>query len=120
MRTKLFITLGGSLFPLLAFAQNDATELVGTISTIVSSLVPIVSLIVVIVFFWGLAKYLLSAGDAEAAREGKSIMIYGVIAIFVMISIYGIVGFIQRTTGTDQAGVSNTITLPDVSATRAR
>jgi hypothetical protein len=61
-----------------------------------------------IYFFWGVAKYILSAGDPKSAAEGKSIMIYGIIAIAVMASVYGLVNFLQTTLGIS----GGTVTLP--------
>ena len=49
----------------------------------------------IVVFFWGLIKYLMSAGEEKAA--GLQIMFYGVLAIFVMVSIWGIIRLLQNT-----------------------
>ena len=43
-------------------------------------------------FFWGLAQFILKSGDAASHEEGKNKMVWGVIALFVMVSIWGIVG----------------------------
>ena len=52
----------------------------------------------IVVFFWGLIKYLWGSGSsAESAHEGLQIMMYGVIAIFVMVSIWGIIRLLQNT-----------------------
>ncbi len=47
----------------------------------------------IVIFFWGLIKYLLNVGEEKA--EGIQIMFYGVIAIFVMVSIWGIIRLLQ-------------------------
>ena len=47
-------------------------------------------------FFWGLAKYIRSgAGSEKAAEEGKRVMIWGVAALFIAGSIWGIITFIR-------------------------
>lgn len=95
----------GSLYfaPFIAFAQGaplgNITAIVQQIGAIVRLLGPIVFSIAIIYFFWGIAKYVLSAGDPKAAAEGRSIMIWGVIAIAVMASIYGLVLWLQTTLG---------------------
>ncbi|TSC69920.1 MAG: hypothetical protein CEO12_654 [Parcubacteria group bacterium Gr01-1014_46] len=101
----------GSLYfvPLLASAQANLgglTMLVQQFAAIIRLIGPIVFSIAIIYFFWGVAKYVLSAGDPKAAAEGKSIMIWGVIAIAVMASIYGLIIFLQQS-----FGVSNTTTI---------
>ena len=93
------------LYGLLAFGPVLALADTGTIVTtattwatgfknIVNILIPAFFALAVIYFFYGMAKYILAAGDPEKAKEGKSIMIYGVIALAVMASIYGLINFI--------------------------
>ena len=96
--------------PVLTLAAFDAggnlQGVVDFIKKTVGNLIPIVFGIVIIYFFWGLAKYVQSAGDPKKAAEGKSIMIYGVIAITIMTTIYGLASWlgglfgIGGTTGT--------------------
>lgn len=42
-------------------------------------------------FVWGVAKFILASGDEKKIEEGKTLMIWGVIALFVMVSIWGII-----------------------------
>jgi len=53
----------------------------------------------VLYFFWGMGQFILQAGDPKAVEEGKSKMIWGVVALFVMFSIFGIISFIGSATG---------------------
>ncbi len=51
----------------------------------------------VIVFLWGIYKYM-SAGESEQIKsEGKETMSWGIIGIFVMISLWGLVRILQST-----------------------
>lgn len=101
------------LLPVLVSAQTlfgGVGEVLTRIMGILRQVVPIIFALAIIYFFWGVAKYILAAGDAKAASEGKSIMIYGIIALAVMASVYGIINLIQTTLlGVGGAG---TITLP--------
>ncbi len=108
-----------ALAPAIAFGQGRNTSgdiggLVTLFGNLVAMLIPIASMLAILFFFYGLAIYILHAGDPDKAAEGKSIMIWGILALFVMTSIYGIIGFLQRSSGTDQAGYSNTIVVPSV------
>ena len=114
---KTLYTLVAFLAPAIALGQtsnptNDVGGIVNLFGILVASLIPIASMLAILFFFYGLALYILKAGDPEAAAEGKSIMIWGILALFVMTSIYGIIGFLQRSTGTDQAGTPITVTVP--------
>lgn len=84
------------LAPAVVLAQelDNIDKLVQSIGDIVNTLIPIVFALAILVFFWGLVKYILSAGDEEAKEKGRNIMIGGIIAIFVMAAIWGIVEFI--------------------------
>ena len=102
---KKFIYTLIAFFPVLAFAQNPQvnidflTGITQTLGTVVQSLIPIFFGLAIVYFFWGLIKFIQSAGDPEGAAKGKSIMIYGVIAIAIMGSIWGIVGWLQSVFG---------------------
>jgi hypothetical protein len=93
-----------SMFPVLALANGPAgtlsnlTGFVNQAGAILKLLIPMAFAVAIIYFFWGVAKYIGKAGDPKAAAEGKSIMIYGVIAIAVMASVYGIVAYLQNIT----------------------
>lgn len=107
--------LAGTLLlaPFAAYAQNlsNINRLVDAIGDIVETLLPILVTVALLVFFWGLIKYIRSAGSPEGASEGKSIMIYGIIALFVMVSVWGIVRFIGNALDIQQGG---TIKPPEV------
>ncbi len=84
--------------PFAAFAQtgnlSNIQQLVQSIGNIVAILIPILIAIALIAFFWGLIKYIWGGGKDTA--KGKSIMIAGIISLFVMVSIYGIIAFAQN------------------------
>jgi len=80
-----------------------AADFAGIVSFFVYMIVnPVVYLIVgfaVVYFLWGVAKYILHSDDAKSREEGRSMMIYGIIAIFVMISMWGLVNLLDATFG---------------------
>lgn len=48
-----------------------------------------------LVFLWGLAKFVFKLGGGEAkVEEGRNMMVWGLIALFVMASVWGLVKFI--------------------------
>lgn len=60
---------------------------------IINTLLPIVAAMTLIVFFWGLIGVIRNAGDVKEVEKGKKIMIWGIIGLFVMFSIWGILNF---------------------------
>ncbi len=99
--------------PVLAFAQalGNIDALVVAFGSIIKKVIPIVFALAIIYFFFGLIKFIRSAGDPKAASEGKSIMIYGIIAIAVMISVYGLIVWLQTTFG---VGTQTSLPIPTV------
>lgn len=64
-------------------------------------LVPFALSLSVLFFLWGLAKFVYRAGDPKSHEDGRRVMIWGVIAIFVFVSIYGIMEMIANLFGID-------------------
>ena len=100
---KVLVLSAVLLTPALALAQDlsNLQRLATSFGEIVDTLIPVVFAIALLVFFWGLAKYILAAGSEEAKAEGRRIMIGGIIALFIMSAIWGIVTFIGEATGID-------------------
>ncbi len=100
---KLVVSVGSFLAPVLAFAQTPnltgLQAILTFIATTVRTLIPIVFGLAIVFFFWGLVTFLRAAGDPKAQEAGRNQMIWGVIAIAVMISIYGLVAWLQTTFG---------------------
>jgi hypothetical protein len=91
---KKLLILTSFLFPVFAFAYGDIQSLLTDIARNIKLFIPTIFMIGVIVFFYGLARFVLSAGDEETRTRAKNIMVYGVIAMFVMSSIWGIINFL--------------------------
>jgi len=76
-------------------AFEGASNLLTGAGNVIGLLIPLAFGLSVLFFFWGVAKFILTSGDPKAKQQGKNIMVWGVIAIFVISSIWGIVGFIN-------------------------
>lgn len=99
---KKYIPLLASLalLPLLALAQGRGVEtFIERLIAIVRTLIALTGALALLAFLWGLAKFVFKAGDAKNNEEGKNLMIWGLIALFVMMSVWGIIGWFQRDLG---------------------
>lgn len=110
MRKYISISALLIILPLFVFAQT-IEDVLGKFDLWVYMLLGIVSSLALLVFMWGIVKYITSAGDEDKAKEGKSIMIYGVVALFVMFSVFGLVNFVRDSFGIDRG---TTITPPSI------
>lgn len=70
----------------------------GALGIINNILIPLAFALCLFYFFWGVAKYIRSVGG-ESKDEGKSIMVWGVVGLFIAFSIWGIINFIQSELG---------------------
>lgn len=85
---------GGAILGLLALAQ-----------TIVVRLVPFAVGAAVIVFFYYIIVFIVK-GNSDPTAKDASVrgMGYSILALFVMVSIWGLVGFLGSVTGIGQGG----------------
>ena len=68
--------------------------------SLIQDAVPLVGGLALLAFIWGLAKFISRVGgDEKAVTEGKKLMLWGLIALFVMISVWGILRFFYSSLG---------------------
>ena len=98
---KYFLTIFTILLvPAVALAEiTDFRSFVGKILDILGLLIPIIFGLALIFFFWGVAMFIFSAGDEKKREEGKYTLMWGIIILFIMISIWGIIKVLLNTFG---------------------
>ena len=109
MNFKRAISVGGIVVlgaPVVTFAQSGSNfepllEVVWTIQRVVNLLIPIAVSLALLYFIWGLAKFILKSGSPDARDEGRNKMIWGILALFVITSVWGIVGLLAKIFGVD-------------------
>jgi hypothetical protein len=65
--------------------------------TINDALIPLLFAIALVAFIWGMIQFFLNPDSEDKKQKGKSFMLWGLIALFVMISIWGILNLFTRT-----------------------
>jgi len=103
------ITLAALALPLVSLAASSINTIddVGQfiIGTINGVLVPVLFAVAFIVFLWGaFTTFILGAGAADVQTKGKSLMLYGLIGFFVMVSIWGLVKIMTGSVNLDNTG----------------
>ncbi len=97
-KLTIFTLLTVLLTPSTVFAApQDFGELVYLLISFINTTVSIIIALAVLGFFWGIFKYIFSAGDSSKIEEGRKIMVWGIITIFVMVSIWGILRLLSNT-----------------------
>lgn len=46
-------------------------------------------------FMWGIVKFIFNAGNEKARSEGRAFMLYGILTLFVMTSMWGLVNILS-------------------------
>lgn len=85
--------------PTVALAQGDFKSVIGGITDFLMSLVPLLTGVALLVFFWGLVEYISQAGSGAEVEESKKRMVWGIVGLFVITTIWGIVKFIGGSLG---------------------
>lgn len=85
--------------------MDDFRDIILSAKRLVDTAIPIAVAVALLVFFWGIAMSLRRAGGKNAG-EAREVMKWGLITLFVMVSVWGIIGLFQRMLG-----------LPDLTAT---
>lgn len=97
--TKILATGALILSPFAVSAQGPIVVIFDRIEDTIAALFPIIFALALLAFMWGAAKFIFNAGSESGRQEGKKIMIWGIIGLFVLVSIWGIVRFIQNEVG---------------------
>lgn len=107
-RLKKIFLITTLIFPNLVLAKTLGEILTMISTTLLKPLVGIFLTAAVVVFFWGMVKYIKSLGEKEKA-DGRTLMIWGVVTLFVMVSVWGLVGVIVNTLDLDNAPVKSIV-----------
>ena len=84
----------------MAAAFSNFPQFVSFLLGIVRSLTQLVAALALLAFFWGLVKFIAAVGgDEKAVSEGKNLMVWGVLGLFVMVSVWGILSFLTHEFG---------------------
>lgn len=61
------------------------------------SIIPLLLALALVFFIWGVTKFILHADDEAKREEGKKFIMWGIIGLFVIVSIWGIVNILNNT-----------------------
>jgi uncharacterized membrane protein YfcA len=96
MSKKIFPIVAIAL-PGLVLAADLGSLITSLKTTILDKLVGVLLTVALLVFFWGMIRYIRSEGSDK--KQGKDIMVWGIVALFVMVSVWGLVNVLIDTFG---------------------
>ncbi len=74
---------------------SNFRDLVMKISEMINLVIPIVISLTVLVFIWGIFRMVLAGGDTDARKEARSTIVFGIVGLFVMVSVWGLVNILK-------------------------
>jgi hypothetical protein len=64
-----------------------------------NSIIPLIFALALAMFVWGVVQFVLNSDEEVKKEKGKQFMLWGIIALTVMISVWGLVSILGKTFG---------------------
>ena len=108
--------IGGASAPSLVAIQNSATgsacslganpkfpDLINYVTNCIinNSIIPLIFALAVVMFVWGVVQFVINSDEEAKKAKGKQFMIWGIVALTVMLGVWGLVGLLGSTFNID-------------------
>ncbi len=105
---KYIIGAVSVLLPSLALAQAGTiynfSTLINRLDNVINLVIPFIVGLAVLVIIYGIFSFISSAGDEEKRATAKQFIIWGIIGVFVMLSVWGLVSILVNSFDLNGAG----------------
>ena len=64
-------------------------------------IIPLIFALTLVMFIWGIVRYVIGANEEKERERGKQLMIWGIIALAVMVGVWGFVHIVTNTFNLD-------------------
>lgn len=91
---------GGTAPSVCGGGLNDIRGILNFFTCLITqSIIPLLITLAIVYFIYGVVKYIMNANEAAEREEGRKFMIWGIVALFVIVSIWGLVKLLAGTFG---------------------
>ncbi len=95
-------------FSITPVAYASITSLIGAIEKVViNPLIIMMFAIALVYFMYGVTQFLLNPAKEEIRKSGKSHMLWGVVGMFIMVAVFGIMRLVLNTLGESKINIQN-------------
>ncbi len=91
-------------------AGRSVGNFLGWIVTLSSTVIPILIILALVLFLYGIVKRFFWGGG-DRGEAGKFIL-WGIVALFVMVSVWGLVNLLRNTFNLDNSNIPSSPSLP--------
>lgn len=85
------------------------TKIINMFTALGLQIIPFLGALAFLVFVWGVARFINAAGNEKELKDSKNILIWGVVGMFVLFSIWGIITFVRG-----EFGFSGKLGIPQI------
>lgn len=97
------------IFQIIPVAEASIVTLMKSVNkVIINPLIIFLFALAMVYFLYGVARYLLSPDNEEIRKSSKTHMLWGVIGMFIMVSVFGIMSLLLNTVGERNIQINNT------------
>lgn len=62
-------------------------------------IIPFLGVVAFLLFVWGVARFIKSAGSEKEIKDSKNLIIWGIVGLFILITIWGLISFLKSELG---------------------
>jgi len=89
-------------------AEASVTSLVRAVNkTVINPLIIFIFALAFVYFMFGIVQYLINSDNEEVRKKSKSHMLWGIVGMFIMISVFGIMNLLLNTIGEHDIQIQN-------------
>ena len=78
--------------------SRNLGDIVSIFTRLIWLILPVLAGLALLVFIWGLVKFLAKSSE-QAVTDGKKLVVWGLIALFLLFSFWSIIAFFYRDIG---------------------
>lgn len=89
------LSIAAVIVPFFVSADSKLNTILNNIQDTLGIIIKIFVTLALVVFIWGVVRFIAAAGNPQQIRQAKGIMLYGIIAIAILAMMTGIIAFLQ-------------------------
>jgi hypothetical protein len=97
LQASPFLTYGQPQAP--AAPPSDFKGFVDIVIDLITLTIPVIVGLIFIVFLWGASLFILNAGNEEKRDQGRRLLFWGIIGLFVVLSVWALVSILTGSLG---------------------